>query len=482
MPRLHVCRESATPGPICSASLHGSSCITAERLYEPSNPRRPSSDHVITARLGLSRPSPASRPGFRSAPQDLDSPGLASRSRAPGTASPLTMPHPAPVHTYDASCRLVPRSQPASRHDDRPPVLARFFYSAPSSIDDPLSSGDLSAATPDARNSKAQYRPFSADDNYALETAWLGLSSSDDRQAHQEARELRKSRPTLSEGYTARLSALVRHLAARHRDIHGPDYLLEDPTTVGRPSLDGPELAVSVCCRGLYNDVEAEISQSFCANARDRQSPLSLPNVIGAVMEEFKRSRVPPPSQVLSPARPGSASSDISRPLGGPSGAEDHKRADKASGPQSPSQQHPSFPIAISGRSAPADDGITGTPFIRASSPISSPASGPGSAPRPRAPTNATQPQTESSSRRTQQQTTAAQSPFETPLRSQPHSTSADVVVGVSRLHMVSLPALRMQPIYWSPVNDNAAAMRATWFYRYGFQRGSDATAMTNID
>ncbi|KAK8929909.1 putative phospholipase [Metarhizium anisopliae] len=41
-----------------------------------------------------------------------------------------------------------------------------------------------------------------------------------------------------------------------------------------------------------------------------------------------------------------------------------------------------------------------------------------------------------------------------------------DVVVGISRLHKVSLPALLMKPIYWSPVNDVAVVMRATWFYR----------------
>ncbi|KAG6040195.1 hypothetical protein E4U41_001337 [Claviceps citrina] len=43
---------------------------------------------------------------------------------------------------------------------------------------------------------------------------------------------------------------------------------------------------------------------------------------------------------------------------------------------------------------------------------------------------------------------------------------TVDVVVGVSRLHKVSLPMLHMKPIYWSPVNDVTIVMRATWFYR----------------
>lgn len=42
----------------------------------------------------------------------------------------------------------------------------------------------------------------------------------------------------------------------------------------------------------------------------------------------------------------------------------------------------------------------------------------------------------------------------------------ADVPVGISRLHLVKLPALQMHPIYWSPVHDIAVVTRATWFYK----------------
>jgi len=43
---------------------------------------------------------------------------------------------------------------------------------------------------------------------------------------------------------------------------------------------------------------------------------------------------------------------------------------------------------------------------------------------------------------------------------------NAEVAVGISRLHLVKLPALQMQPIYWSPVHDIAVVTRGTWFYR----------------
>ncbi|KAF2197854.1 hypothetical protein GQ43DRAFT_423678 [Delitschia confertaspora ATCC 74209] len=45
---------------------------------------------------------------------------------------------------------------------------------------------------------------------------------------------------------------------------------------------------------------------------------------------------------------------------------------------------------------------------------------------------------------------------------------SAKVPVGVSRLHHVVMDteAIRMEPIYWSPVNDISEVVRGTWFYK----------------
>ncbi|KAF2089155.1 hypothetical protein K490DRAFT_38513 [Saccharata proteae CBS 121410] len=47
-----------------------------------------------------------------------------------------------------------------------------------------------------------------------------------------------------------------------------------------------------------------------------------------------------------------------------------------------------------------------------------------------------------------------------------PEGPSAKVPVGISRLHEVVMPTLQMEPIYWSPVNDVAAVLRGTWFYK----------------
>lgn len=50
----------------------------------------------------------------------------------------------------------------------------------------------------------------------------------------------------------------------------------------------------------------------------------------------------------------------------------------------------------------------------------------------------------------------------------EPSGPSAKVPVGVSRLHNVVMSdeSIRMEPIYWSPVNDIADVIRGTWFYK----------------
>ncbi|KAJ6005694.1 hypothetical protein N7451_003638 [Penicillium sp. IBT 35674x] len=71
-------------------------------------------------------------------------------------------------------------------------------------------------------------------------------------------------------------------------------------------------------------------------------------------------------------------------------------------------------------------------------------------------------------------------SPFIRAPDSQPEDTSVDgfaetadsaesqttIPVGALRLHLVELPNLKMKPIYWSPLHDISAVVRATWFYR----------------
>ncbi|KAM0717184.1 hypothetical protein Q7P37_007036 [Cladosporium fusiforme] len=52
------------------------------------------------------------------------------------------------------------------------------------------------------------------------------------------------------------------------------------------------------------------------------------------------------------------------------------------------------------------------------------------------------------------------------PVRKQEKGPMDKVAVGVSRLHQVSMPDLKMVPIYWDPVGDVAEVTRGTWFYK----------------
>src|SRR5271168_4337203 len=90
-------------------------------------------------------------------------------------------------HTYGPTCHLsrVVNSSGSKNDDDIPALKAQFFYSSPLPIDDPLTA----VPTPSGSESKfTKYapRPFSAYDNNALEEAWLGLGSEQDRKHHRK--------------------------------------------------------------------------------------------------------------------------------------------------------------------------------------------------------------------------------------------------------------------------------------------------------
>ncbi|KAJ8126976.1 hypothetical protein O1611_g6661 [Lasiodiplodia mahajangana] len=109
-----------------------------------------------------------------------------------------------------------------------------------------------------------------------------------------------------------------------------------------------------------------------------------------------------------------------------------------------------------------ADDGISGKPFIRVGTPETPVFSQPSSISRA-VPLSSTPAQSEAPKARLPSSESAQ---FSRQPDKKPEKSSTDVLVGVSRLHEVALPALQMKPIYWSPVNDIATVLRATWFYR----------------
>lgn len=131
------------------------------------------------------------------------------------------------------------------------------------------------------------------------------------------------------------------------------------------------------------------------------------------------------------------------------------------------------------GRDSPrhslGDDGITGKPFVRVDNAEPAKPSVASSVAREEATSrqNANADgglQTPGPEQRTEQGVTVPSNPATREICraevAEAERYLCHVTVGISRLHMVVLPSLQMKPIYWSPVNDMAVVIRATWFYR----------------
>jgi hypothetical protein len=407
---------------------------------------------------------------------------------------------------------MAPVSPPAVKddeHADMPPLHAQFFYSSMIPIDDPLSSGAITGV-PDAKASKGNLRPFSPGDNNALQKAWFNLISDADRHQHRQAlvRPSSVDPPQTSKAVATKLALMVRHLALRHKMKHGKLH----PQDIAAPGLeDQPVTPMTTCCAELYLDVANELRVSFCSLVRERDSALSPESVLQDVMMELRRLRLasekksaaemPPPPKPSSPGFPfdmpfGSprrSASGTSTPRlrdsdeyfkGRRSGGIEIKnsRARAGSGsaaPFSTIQASSSVPVRIPPQ---VDDGISGKPFVRVGSvePTSSPRQQPStpmaSSPAPTPSIASERPTVDKKADKSVEEDEDA---LDTVVRFDDAAAAAmadseygkdamiDVAVGLSRLHMVSLPVLQMKPIYWSPVNDLAIVSRATWFYRW---------------
>lgn len=408
-------------------------------------------------------------------------------------------------HTYGAACRLAPVSElsPPAGLEGIPPIRPQFFYASPIPIDDPLSTTTI-AGSVDSKSSKQQLRPFSTGDNNALEKAWLSLASDDDRLNHDHARRDRSPSPSLAKRNAERLNAIIQDLAAKHleKHAHETDYQ-------GAPELLPPTQSstdIQMCCPELAMDAANELRESFCAVTRKRQQGLDQDRIIRAVMTVIKeaQSDLEPIastsinetsqgrqiSSSLFSANPTASSPFVLTSLSTSSRARSSSLSNKDDRSQlgqtrdrsitnastSPSDFPPVLGEAgatLSTTTAPipirppvVDDGISGKPFIRvegsggnqaaAASPLKSDA---------KSQRKVLDGQIALTSRDEQSHNVNVLREQKRVDRRQRESI-VDTPVGVSRLHLVSLPVLQMKPIYWSPVNDVAIVLRATWFYR----------------
>ena len=123
-------------------------------------------------------------------------------------------------HTYGPTCHLsrVVTFSSSKDDDDIPPLKAQFFYSSPLPIDDPLTAVPTPSGS-ESRPTKHAPRPFSAYDNNALEEAWLGLGSEQDRKNHRKLKNSSLRPLTRTQAETR--ASVVSELATKQNKKHG---------------------------------------------------------------------------------------------------------------------------------------------------------------------------------------------------------------------------------------------------------------------
>lgn len=381
-----------------------------------------------------------------------------------------------------------------------PPIEAQFFYSSLIPIDDPLSTSSATGGS-DARSSKTLLRPFSRGDNNTLEKAWFGLQSQGDRHDHNDARKGGEQTSTAAKARVEKRALLVQALALKHWEKLRTGFQAQDLPVSAEPSYTFrtdcayfPELRLNV---------SEEIDKTFCALAREFDPSLKPDRIIQDIMAIIGRGRQSDPrssheshtnqpeESLANAPRAGPVAQPIPDAPAPPASPQRRKskpevRSDTVYNkyPIGSLREHEGRPRSSSqvtnrssrtqtpvGSPAPArafDDGITGKPFIRV---------GADGEQSPQLSATVTRHDIPVPLEGLRDEDSDHIEALEPPgiealkkaeaLKSKKYrKESVEVAVGVSRLHMVSLPSLQMKPIYWSPVNDMAVVTRATWFYR----------------
>ncbi|KAI9744918.1 MAG: hypothetical protein M1818_001844 [Claussenomyces sp. TS43310] len=122
-------------------------------------------------------------------------------------------------HTFGATCQLAQTVSftGLKGEQDVPPLKAQFFYDYLLPLDDPLAAKPGPSGS-DSKSAKRPPRPFDACDNEALEEAWLGLASEQDRRHH---RKLKNSpSKSLTKAESDRRASVVKDIAVKHNRKH----------------------------------------------------------------------------------------------------------------------------------------------------------------------------------------------------------------------------------------------------------------------
>ena len=365
------------------------------------------------------------------------------------------------AHTYGPDCSLQPDSNVFTRRASTvsvdPPLLrAHFFYSSPLPIDDPLSPIPPPSNKP-AATSRASPRPFSVADNKALEEAW---------QLWQHAkRERHKAKRMRSRSINDRNSRATDIVHSEQGSFGGSSHLEEKAEVVSKQE-DGPR----------HSPTDPHLV--LCDNPDHVPFDSTLPVTPNEISQEELDAGIP--KRHWTPFH----------------------RQNKAANDEDPDQSTPTGRFSRHLKrpstdtpygSSPFERDTTGTPFLRVASRLRSrsrnrnpPAN------EAQADGNASASDGDESSRaqqavsdRQSEEEEIGTAQVETDSASEPHAYQSNttkrdrrssrrqkdknqitVPVGVSRLHLVEVPELKMGPIYWDPVHDISSVVRGTWFYK----------------
>ncbi|RFU78290.1 hypothetical protein TARUN_3942 [Trichoderma arundinaceum] len=395
-------------------------------------------------------------------------------------------------HTLGPTCRLRPTPD-TDKEDGLPPVKAQFFYTSVYPIDDPLSS-TTTFSGPDSKPSKGPLRPFSQDDNDMLQQAWLGLMSESYRSQHDDIRSGREPAQYAVKSDVERRDQIIKALASKHMRIHHVDHHTRTSTTQATDAL--PETLLTACCPKLAFDALEELDTAFCTLVRKTNQLFSVDEVVKDVISVMNqlhvlrsipnsRRHIPIRHPLLTRDKQASISSDQDSPSDSamPSSYEEHMDMKPRSGLQkgtayprehilpnaARTMQTPQLRVSrdhkASGYVPASDDGISGRPFVRALS-TEQPQQTTLANDRRSDGVTIESPQIDDKLSEADNETSTEPLARLEGVPPDPEEDDKDVVVGLARLHKVSLQTLQMKPIYWSPVNDIAVVTRGTWFYK----------------
>ncbi|OJJ37450.1 hypothetical protein ASPWEDRAFT_108010 [Aspergillus wentii DTO 134E9] len=350
-----------------------------------------------------------------------------------------------PIHTYGPTCLLSDDDPDLAAWYSLatpPTVRPQFFYTSSLPIDDPLSSLPPPSGGHGPDSDRAPPQPFSARDNIALEESWQSLQR--DRKA--KLAEKKKS----GEGHLNKHSGISvpgrEAVVERERKRQGGSR--EDTSAFGSQRSLSSTPASYLDDRELQNPKVRQNGETGSAESRARGSweQSRIRSTRDGEIEEGNRS-----------GSPGFRKREGRNPKQGDLDEAEHwsPRGNRS-----------------------RDVSISGSPFIRAPlGPTSSPL---GRSLELNAPKDGRQENIEANSlgsnhvaskpsglRSSVHPKESRQGSLAETEESEPDQNAQEKVpVGVSRLHLVELPNLKMKPIYWSPLHDISNVLRSTWFYQ----------------